>query len=78
MSLRASASLPSSASGEMYWKVPTMVPSTVNGVVMVGDAAMLFSLAMGIAAFANPKSSSLAPSLVSMTLPGLRSRWMIP
>ena len=28
--------------------------------------------------FANPKSSTLAPSLVSMTLPGFRSRWIIP
>ena len=27
---------------------------------------------------ANPKSSSFAPALVSMMLPGFRSRWMIP
>ena len=27
MSLRASASLPSNCSGDMYWKVPTKVPS---------------------------------------------------
>ncbi len=28
--------------------------------------------------FARPKSSNLAPALVSMTLPGFRSRWMTP
>ena len=30
------------------------------------------------AVFASPKSSSFAPDFVSMTLPGLRSRWVMP
>jgi len=31
MSERASASLPSVCSGDMYWNVPTIVPSAVSG-----------------------------------------------
>ncbi len=39
MSLRASASLPSSCSGAMYWKVPRIVPSAVSARPTVGDCA---------------------------------------
>ena len=43
--------------------VPTTTPAVVS--VSEADCAM-------------PKSNSLTPSCTSMTLPGLRSRWMIP
>jgi len=41
-------------------------------------AVRVARLALGVAARAKPKSRSFAPDLVSMTLPGFRSRWMIP
>ncbi len=84
MSLRASASLPSSCSGAMYWKVPTIVPSAVSGPAIVGDCVSVATLTplpgrpAGAAARARPKSISLAPALVSITLPGFRSRWTMP
>src|SRR5438094_6507815 len=58
----------------MYCSVPRIVPSAVlEGFVANADnplagVASCFSLA-------SPKSSSFAPDLVSMMLPGLRSRW---
>ena len=36
------------------------------------------AVAEATAALASPKSSSFAPARVSMTLPGFRSRWMMP
>ena len=39
MSVRASASIPSSCSGAMYWKVPSRVPLPVIGSSAVGIAA---------------------------------------
>ncbi len=83
-SLRASASFPSSCSGDMYWKVPTIVPSAVSGCAMVGDwvSAAIDTPLLGAPASpvarARPKSISLAPLLVSMMFPGLRSRWITP
>ena len=80
MSLRASASLPSSCSGAMYWKVPRMVPCCVRccGDAIVGSDVAPEVCAAGARTFARPKSRSLAPLFVSMTFPGLRSRWTIP
>ncbi len=81
MSLRASASLPSTCSGAMYWNVPTIVPCWVSGVacelviVAVSSADTGFTV---LISFANPKSISLAPVLVSITLPGFRSRCTTP
>ena len=36
MSVRASASLPSSCSGAMYWNVPSRLPASVSGFACVG------------------------------------------
>jgi hypothetical protein len=73
-SLRASASFPSSCSGAMYWKVPTIAPSAVSGVVIVGEAVSVEGTADVPTVLARPKSSSLAPDFVIMMLPGFRSR----
>jgi hypothetical protein len=58
-----------------------MLPSAVSGLSPVARA--LSSEAAdtgtpGACSLANPKSSSFAPDFVSITLPGLRSRWTIP
>ena len=81
MSLRASASLPSSCSGAMYWKVPRIVPSAVNAWATVGDCVIaLISEPDAVGPEASPvarespTSISLAPERVIMMLPGLRSR----
>ncbi len=89
MSARASASSPSSCSGAMYWKVPSTAPASVSGGLASVGALESWGGAPGaspVGAFdsvrscsarpllARPKSSSLAPDLVSMTLPGFRSR----
>jgi hypothetical protein len=78
MSQRASASLPSSCSGAMYWKVPTTMPAMVSGCWGVATVCVSPELAepAGVTGFARPKSISLAPLFVSMMLPGFRSRWM--
>src|SRR5271169_2416977 len=69
----------------MYCMVPTSVPATVTGEAMLATVATAENA--GAAEFvpeakacslASPKSSNLAPALVSMTLPGFRSRWTIP
>ena len=73
MSVRASASRPSSCSGDMYWNVPTIVPSCVSGFATVASEAPMLSL-IPVPVFARPKSSSFAPVFVNMTLPGFRSR----
>ena len=78
MSLRASASSPSSTSGAMYWKVPTIVPSVVSGRLIVGDRESSERFEASPVTRASPKSRSLAPALVSMMFAGLRSRWMSP
>src|SRR5713226_8482734 len=62
----------------MYWKVPTTVPRCVTGVVRVAAAVSVVPAASGGAAFARPKSSSLAPDAVSMMLPGFTSRCTTP
>jgi len=78
MSLRASASFPSSCSGDMYWKVPMIVPRSVSreGAADVGrdEEASPPDSAAGASDRARPKSRSLTPDRVSMTLPGFRSR----
>ena len=59
----------------MYWNVPRTVPFSVIGFwCSVGASA----LNAGPDDLARPKSSSFAPFFVSITLPGLMSRWMIP
>ncbi len=84
MSVRPSASLPSSCSGAMYWNVPRIVPSCVRfspvaAPITVGsDVAPDDGALVGAIAFASPKSSSLTPVFVSITLPGFRSRCTIP
>ena len=80
MSARASGSLPSSCSGAMYWNVPMRLPSAAKGLSPVASALSSEAAATGVSgalSFASPKSSSFAPDLVSMTFPGLRSRWTI-
>ena len=80
MSLRASASLPSSCSGAMYWNVPRIVPCSVSAARHLGrerrGRGRDFTGAAAV--FARPKSRSFTPDFVSMTLPGFRSRWTIP
>jgi len=84
-SLLASASRPSSCSGARYCGVPTIVPCAVKGVPSVGDSRIGSPVPLPTPAGpvipvtrASPKSISLAPDFVSMTLPGLRSRCTIP
>ena len=80
MSVRASASLPSSCSGAMYWNVPRIVPSCVRfcAGATVGSAVKPDVCDAGPMALASPKSRSFTPDFVSMTLPGFRSRCTIP
>ena len=79
MSDRESASLPSTCSGDMYRNVPTTVPCAVSGWLPMGVESVMVRLeefpeAVTTAALARPKSISFAPALVSMMLPGFRSR----
>ena len=74
MSVRASASLPSSCSGAMYWNVPTIMPSTVSLALAAVISVKAEAKGAGPESLARPKSMSFAPALVSMTLEGLRSR----
>ena len=59
-------------------KVPTIVPSAVSGLVAVGATVRLVWLPPVSMLLARPKSSSLAPEAVSITLDGLRSRCTTP
>lgn len=74
MSLRASASSPSSCSGAMYWNVPRIVPSVVSGFCIVAPSTTTSIAAL----FARPKSSSFAPDLVIITFAGFKSRCTTP
>ena len=81
MSVRPSASRPSSCSGAMYWNVPRIVPSCVRLFGMLPSAVgsdVTADCTGGAIAFANPKSSSFTPDFVIITLPGFRSRCTIP
>ncbi len=79
MSVRASTSVPSNCSGAMYCNVPTIAPSAVNGSFAVRSSESdTFAGVASCFSFAKPKSSSFVPDLVSMTLPGLRSRCVTP
>ena len=59
--------------------MPRSIPAAVAG-PRVGEADFAIDATMvsGGFSFARPKSSSFAPDFVSITLPGLRSRWMTP
>src|SRR5271156_285856 len=87
MSMRASASLPSICSGDMYRIVPTMLPTVVSGLpgLAMGVAMLVVCAAdksgaadepgaPDILGSASPKSINFAPDFVSMMLPGFRSR----
>src|SRR5450759_5130509 len=81
MSVRASASFPSSCSGAMYWNVPRMVPLSVRcwpGPASVGKVETPPGEGLGVRALARPKSRSFTPDFVNITLPGFKSRWTIP
>lgn len=79
MSVRASASFPSSCSGAMYGTVPRTTPSSVMlPRDSVGSDVSIDEEAAGSARFARPKSRSFTPDFVSMTLAGFKSRWTIP
>src|SRR2546422_5924027 len=54
----------------MYWNVPTIVPSTVSGRLIVGDWLICPPDGASPASRARPKSRSLAPAQVSMMFPG--------
>src|ERR1700730_11813699 len=53
----------------MYWNVPRIVPCAVRCGGVVGNMEKPAPATIGAPVFANPKSSSFAPALVSMTLP---------
>ncbi len=82
MSVRASASTPSSCSGAMYWNVPRIVPSAVSGVRGSCVGAFIVNDDDGASAStpirARPKSKSFTPLRVSITFPGFRSRCTTP
>ena len=61
----------------MYCNVPTIVPSPVRPALMVGADTPTGASWPGFS-FANPKSRSFAPALVSMMLPGFRSQCVMP
>src|SRR6516162_7560211 len=65
MSERASASLPSSCSGDMYWNVPTTVPRWVKGSRLPAVFRLAVKLEVAGAAtgsdLARPKSINLVP-----------------
>ena len=78
MSDRESTGFPSACSGDMYATVPTMRPWPVRPVaarvVSPPDAAASISRSL-----ARPKSSTFTcPDSVTITLAGLRSRWVMP
>src|SRR4051794_26729063 len=77
-SVRASVGLPSSCSGAMYCKVPTMTRSPVRGADRVADMTLIAPWSPSAASLASPKSRSFAPDFVSITFEGLRSRWIMP
>ena len=62
----------------MYCSVPRIAPTPVRLAGVVGNIDWRAPSTTGASVLASPKSSSLAPCLVSMMLPGLRSRWMMP
>ena len=72
MSVRASASLPSSCSGAMYWKVPRIVPSCVSPCCVGSAVRLALGSLPAPSALARPKSSSFTPDFVSITLAGLQ------
>jgi hypothetical protein len=79
MSLRASASFPSTCSGDMYWTVPRITPCPVPGVVVAICTMPDIEIgADGAFSLASPKSSSIAPALVSMMLAGFKSLCTTP
>jgi hypothetical protein len=78
MSVRGSAGWPSSCSGAMYWKVPTIVPCSVSGLSSVRSDESASPVRGSSPVRARPKSRSFAPDCVSMTFPGFRSRWTMP
>jgi len=80
MSVRASISfcLPSICSGAMYCNVPRIVPSAVAALFIVGSCDSGMTGDTSCFSFAKPKSNSFVPDFVSMTLPGFRSRWVMP
>ena len=77
----------------MYWTVPITAPAVESGVAGVGEGMACVSAAaktegdvplplpdatVAPSGFAKPKSKSLASDLVSITLPGFRSRCTTP
>ncbi len=65
MSVRASASAPSSCSGAMYWNVPSTVPAVVSGFISVGSSVEPEGPPSPAPVRARPKSRSFAPVFVS-------------
>lgn len=78
MSLRASASLPSTCSGAIYGSVLRIVPDAES---MAVERPSMPDIEIGAPvpfSFASPKSSSLRPAFVTMMFAGLMSRWTMP
>ena len=74
MSVRASTGAPSNCSGAMYGTVPMKTPATVDEAVTVAAVPCGCGATLPTPCFAIPKSSSLTPFRVNITLEGLRSR----
>ena len=71
MSVRASASAPSSCSGAMYWNVPRTVPAVVSGFISVGSSVEPEAPPSPAPVRASPKSRSFAPGLRQHDVAGL-------
>jgi hypothetical protein len=74
MSERLSTGLPLACSGDIYAAVPRIDPAIVP-LTMVGEFEIVVFVGALSIALAKPKSRTLTfPSLVTLMLPGLRSR----
>jgi hypothetical protein len=62
----------------MYGTVPRIMPGDDRSLAAVGAEVRLSIVGAGRRAFARPKSRSLIPDFVTMTLDGFKSRWIIP
>lgn len=75
---RAPGSIRSNWPGSFLGKLCVRSPAAVRLGFCVGKAESPATAPSVPCVFAKPKSRSLAPVFVSMTLPGLRSRWTTP
>ena len=75
---RASASLPSSCSGAMYWNVPRIVPSSVSGSQRRQSRSGSRRDERGWRRLGQAEVQQLHARLRQHDVAGFRSRWTIP